>query len=340
MTRRLLGSLLLLTACGAGDQVLDTPDADPAPLPVAHEFPPIPIAAGQEISSQCQSWTVGNDEPLYVNAVDMQAGPGFHHSNWFFVPEDSFAGEDGTWRCSDRDFDTVEAALVGGVLYAQSTQVTAETQQFRPGAAVIVPARSKLVGEVHLLNAGDVPLEPTLRLELRPLRQSEVDTVLLPLELHYFPLRLPAQQRSSFGADCDYEAAYGGPITFSVHYVMPHYHQLGTGMRLEILGGDRDGEAVYQTEGAIGEPLGGTLAEPISLAGARGMRFRCDYDNPRETAVGWGIGDNEMCMALVFTDSEVMWAGGVESGRESLGLDGDVARFGGACDLYTLRARN
>ena len=121
---------------------------------------------------------------------------------------------------------------------------------------------------------------------------------------------------------------------------MPHYHDLGEGMRVELYGGERDGELVFQSDAPVGTPMGGTLDQPIAVTGSRGLRFRCDFNNPRETAVGWGIGDQEMCVALLFTDSEVMWAGGVESGRTPLGDDAGVSRFGGSCDLYPLRARN
>lgn len=317
-------------------------DPQPAPLdPISVAFPAIDVDAGGELSELCQSATLHNDEPLYINTVQMSSGPAWHHSNWFFVPEDSFAGDDGTWPCGDRDFDSVQAALVGGVLYAQSTQATAEAQAFEPGAAVYVPPHSKLIGDVHLLNASDSAVHTAMNLELDLLHEDEVDTILTPLELHYFPLRLPPKQRSSFGSECDYEAAYGGAVDFSIHYVMPHYHNLGVGMRIELFGGDRDGELVFESDSPVGTPMGGTLDHPLSMAGARGLRFSCTYDNPRDQAVGWGIGDQEMCVALVFTDSDVMWAGGVEDSRESLGDAPDgTAEFGGPCTLYTLRARN
>jgi hypothetical protein len=40
------------------------------------------------------------------------------------------------------------------------------------------------------------------------------------------------------------------------------------------------------------------------------IRFYCDFDNPRTTAVTWGVGTNEMCVFLSFTDSEKTWGGG------------------------------
>lgn len=53
----------------------------------------------------------------------------WHHSNWFYVPEDRF-GDDGTWDCRDEDFDMVSADLYGGVVFAQSTQTYEEAFRF------------------------------------------------------------------------------------------------------------------------------------------------------------------------------------------------------------------
>ena len=48
---------------------------------LSHTFPALEVEAGQERNFICQSWTLGNDEPVYVNAAKMTAGPGYHHAN-------------------------------------------------------------------------------------------------------------------------------------------------------------------------------------------------------------------------------------------------------------------
>ena len=88
-------------------------------------------------------------------------GPGFHHSNWLFVPASNpatgvigpFDGPDGTFTCADRGFDQAVAALKGGVLFAQSTQAQHDVQKFPAGAVIQIPAHSKIVATIHLLNA-------------------------------------------------------------------------------------------------------------------------------------------------------------------------------------------
>ena len=86
---RLLALCLTVAACG---------ESPSAPAPQTFEFGPYTLAPGQEITGQCVSVTLGNEEPLYVNAVELTTGAGFHHSNWFWVPDTMFTGEDGTWN--------------------------------------------------------------------------------------------------------------------------------------------------------------------------------------------------------------------------------------------------
>src|SRR5437773_2345323 len=101
---RSLGVLALaIAACGTTE---DT---------VARRYPfgPFTILPSQEISDQCVQISLNNDTELYVNAVELTTGAGFHHSNWFFVPAGdptsgaigTFPGDDGVFTCSDRAFD-------------------------------------------------------------------------------------------------------------------------------------------------------------------------------------------------------------------------------------------
>ena len=109
------------------------------------DFGPFEIAPAQEISDQCVQISLHNSDPIYVNSVELTTGPGFHHSNWLFVPEHIFAGEDGTFVCDDRGYSEAVAAVFGGVLFAQSTQAPHEIQQFPEGVGSSCPIRTKIV---------------------------------------------------------------------------------------------------------------------------------------------------------------------------------------------------
>src|SRR5438874_10659523 len=67
-----------LAACGT--------DVD-STQPHTYLFGPWEQAPGTEDIDLCVAATLHNDQPMYVNAVEMVAAPGLHHSNWMWVPD-------------------------------------------------------------------------------------------------------------------------------------------------------------------------------------------------------------------------------------------------------------
>jgi len=259
------------------------------------------------------SVTLNNDEPLYVNAVELTTGPGFHHSNWFWVPDTEFVGADGTWRCNDRNYDEAVAGIVGGVLFAQSTQAQHEVQSFPPGAATVVPPHARILAGTHLLNIGDEMVSLSLKLTITPI--ASPSKLLTPTSFVNESIALPPQRTSHFTMDCDMDKAHrnvaGKPPTFSFYYALAHYHELGRGLSIEGVRGDGTVATIFSTENSVGDALGGMIDPPFSLDGYPTLRFTCIFDNPRTSTVTWGTGNGEMCTFLAWTDSEYTWAGGV-----------------------------
>lgn len=306
---------------------------------LSHDFGEQTVASGQEIGSLCQSWVLDNDEEIWVNAVEMNNDGAYHHSNWFFVPEAYNDWPTGPWLdCYDEGFHEIDAALAGGVLYAQSTQVRQELQKFQPGAAVHIPPRSRIITVTHLLNYNVTPVTTGLRLDIYTLPRAEVTIPLTPAQLIYSDLAIPGQARSRFGATCDLAASWASvfpsqPFSMKLHYVLPHYHDLGAGFDLTIVGGPRDGERIVDLGAFSSDPFGFAFDPPLDLAGATGLDFGCTFQNPREDVVRWGIGDQEMCEALLFFESPLAFSAGVSRSDAEVVTEGDVQRFTGACNV-------
>lgn len=300
-----------------------TGDAGPV-AQFEHTFPAYDVPIGADVQGICQSWTLGNDEEIWVHEVEMTAGTGWHHSNWMWVPETAFAGDDGTWRCRDRGFDELAATTAGGsVFFAQSTQSTHELQTFPAGAAYRIPPRARIIGSVHLINFSGAELSTDLTFRIGAVAPAEVITVLRPLALDARGIDLAPRSTTRVVTECDLRRANLGPLDFSVYYVLPHYHALADGLRVEIFGGDRDGEVVFETTGGIGNALGGPLTPPLHLGGATGLRVSCLYRNDGEATVTYGPGaDDEMCTILAYTSSSRI-LGGISSAITSRTTEGD-----------------
>lgn len=301
---RRLALLFGLAACG--DDGVDLTQ------PQKYEFGPFDVAAGQEITNLCVSVTLHNDRPFYVNSVELTTGPGFHHSNWFWVPDHLFDGPDGTWACDSRRYDEASAGFEGGVLFAQSTQAQHEIQAFPDGVAIVIPPHSRILAGAHLLNRGDQALSVPISIRLEPIQDPTVK--LAGMGFANESISIPPHRASRFTLECDvagpHQNILSRPVDFSIYYALGHYHDLGTGVTLEAVKADGTSSMFFETVGRTGDILGGPVAPAFSLEGYTKLRFSCNFDNPRDTVVRWGVGDKEMCAFLGFTDSERSWSGG------------------------------
>ncbi|MFO0684746.1 MAG: hypothetical protein U0234_22000 [Sandaracinus sp.] len=304
---------------------------------ITHDFPDQTIAAHAELLRYCRSWTLHNDQDLWVNGVELTQHESSHHSNWTYVPEDMYPGADGIWPCADRGYDQLTAAVAGGVLYAQSTQATHEVQAFPHGAAVRIPAHSTIVSDIHLLNLTDTDVTGHVTMSLYTLPAEQVTIRLTPFHITYQDLALPPHQASRASTTCDirtgFEQQTGGPLSMRLYYSLPHTHALGTRVFLEAVGGPNDGMSLLDVQGAPGEARGIAYTPPIDLSTVNGLRFGCEFFNPTTDVVHWGFGDQEMCEMLGFIESPLAFEGRV--GTTSMtGTDGTMATQTGDCTMF------
>jgi hypothetical protein len=302
---------------------------------LVHDFGNLTLSPRREIASQCVAWTLNNDAPIYVNKVTLSNGGAYHHSNWFVVPEDLYPGPDGFFTCRDRGFDEVASAVSGTVIFAQSTQSLTEDQQFAQGAVIKVPPRHKVVAGIHVLNLQNREHTTYLRMSLGLVHPNDVDVILAPFRLTYLSLDIPPESEARFTTECDlasfFESVVDRPFDLKLYWVLPHYHELGNHFNVEILGGPRDGESIHRLDTFNAEPNGKALDPPLDLTGATGLRLTCGFRNPRDKSVGWGIGDQEMCVMLGLADSDVLMDASASGENIVDGTMDGIVRNHGAC---------
>src|SRR6187431_1156593 len=104
---------MLDPSTGGDDESTGDPvDPGPDSAVITHAFGGTTVFASDEVQT-CVSWTLANEEALYVQAVTLANLSGFHHSNWFVVPDDVYEGDDGFWPCATRDYEELGAATAG-----------------------------------------------------------------------------------------------------------------------------------------------------------------------------------------------------------------------------------
>lgn len=303
--------------------------------PLSHDFPELTVKPGEEQIGSCRSWTLGNDEEIWVNAVELVQTEDSHHSNWVFVPDDELDGPDGVWPCGERGYDFYVAISLGGLVYAQSTQAAHEVQKFAPGAAVRIPPHARIISDIHLLNTSQAPVTGHAALTLYTLDAPAVTTKLSAWHIEYDALGIPPHATSRFTGHCavaaDVSAKTGKPFAPKVHYVLPHTHTLASGFFAKVMGGPNDGVSMLDLGTFNGEAHGKLFDPPVDLAGADGIEFTCQYANPRETYVGWGFGSQEMCELFGFAEDSPFFQARVSTGKPD-GTSADGAQlFSGSC---------
>lgn len=328
--------VLALVGCSSHDKCDPTKEA----CRIEADVSTMTVPAGHEDEDTCQSWTLNNPTELWVNQITQHNDGGYHHANWFFVPDDQFTVPDGLWKCSDQNFSELVAALIGGYLFALSTQSHDEVQTLPTGSAIRIPPYSRVIGSSHLLNAADDPVTTTMHIALDTIPPPEVTAKLAPARIQYHDLHLDPTARSSFTTECTFDDAYmknvGVPLHYQLMYTLSHYHKLGAYTQLSIVGGPRDGEVLMRHDGN-GDNYGNAIDNPVDLGaiGARGLRLTCGFDNPRTVQVGWGIGDQEMCVVALQAVTEIGFDGDVVAGAgQKVGVTGDgEVQYQGPCTL-------
>jgi hypothetical protein len=334
-------AILALAAAACGDGTDEPTEPEQLEGEITYDFGPFTIAPNQEVNDSCIQITLHNETYVNVNVVELTTGPGFHHSNWFFVPDRDFAGPDGTFVCDDRGFDQALAAIKGGVFFAQSTQSPHEIQSFPPGVAVRIPPKHKLVAQIHLLNASDNPLQLSPNVKATYLKDKDVVTRLAGLSFQNAALALPPNMNSRFSVECDlteaHVRAFGRNPDFKIYYALAHYHELGTGLSVEAVKTTGEKTTIYNTRASVGDSLGGRIDPVFDLTGYAKVRLTCDFYNPRAQVVGWGVGDQEMCVFLAFTDSTYHFGGGVleEGAPQRPMMVGNTMTYENDCVIFS-----
>ena len=180
----------------------------------------------------------------------------------------------------------------------------------------------------------------TASMAIHSIPEADVRVKLTPFRMTYHDLHIPAGTVSDFSTSCEIATTYANTleqaVKFRLFYVLSHYHGLGSGFRLKVHGGAQDGMVIHERdENVDSDTMGRAFDPPIELADIGQLEFGCQFDNPRAVDVGWGIGDQEMCVMAGFAETDMAFDASVGDGTGSMvGVDGEgVTRFTGPCNM-------
>jgi hypothetical protein len=185
-------------------------------------------------------------------------------------------------------------------------------------------ARARIIGDVHLLNASTAPITTQIHFDVYTIPAETVKVELQPMAFTNLTLDIAPAMETHARMAC----AVPQP-DFDVYYVLPHFHELGAAMQIDVVGGGLDGQKLFRSAGSAGEGRGQTFDPPFLVRGASSLAITCEYDNPRPTSVGYGVGDQEMCVALLYSNGRK--SGGLSAVNLTTSDSGGIHRTDGQC---------
>jgi hypothetical protein len=222
---------------------------------------------------------------------------------------------------------------VGGLVLAESTQATHQTQVFANNAVVHIPPHAKIISDIHLLNTSMTSVTGHATLTLYNVDPTTAGPKLSSWHIEYDALNIAPHTSARFTGTCPVASAVtSAGYTFApkLYYLLPHFHTLATNFTAEVLGGSKDGTSLINVPAFDGEPHGQMFDPPIDMSDASGFTFACQYDNTRDTTVGWGFGTGEMCELFGFAADTPFFQSPVSTGQAA-GTDGNVLLYDGDC---------
>jgi hypothetical protein len=284
---------------GDGPSQLDLPEPPKAGFRLV--MTPVELDPGEE-QTFCVAWPFPAQKRDLVYAAKIYTSGGLHHSNVYSSVIDPQLGNNPYPGCHP-GADDVFAQIGEGipdVLFANSTQVQgAETLLFPAGMAYRLHLDREVVANVHLLNTTPEPITAEVVYDFYTMPEDALEEELVPLVLDNEVIDVPAMQTGTSEADCP---VWNGSIVS----LMPHNHEFTDRFLVETIDANEQSTVIYEKTGFDTDTDIAVFDEPISLDSVDRLRFSCRYVNTKSEPLGYGLGDQEMCILFgyMFPPSE------------------------------------
>jgi hypothetical protein len=267
---------------GDGDAMTPRVDASPGDIEILDVMiGPITVDAGEE-DTVCVVVPLGNVDVAAILSVETELSAGTHHVIVHLSDEPAQPTPVGCGAFAGSSHDDI-------VFIAQ--QPTAELV-YPSGTALYVDANQNVHLEMHFFNylPGDTAdVQARVRIEL--LRDPPTD--LSPVDLLFTGGPGGAIPPMSTATWQSFNPVPDGDAIFAL---TTHMHSLGVRGTIYRATGESDPnpELLYETTSWDEAPL--EFYEPFTLDEGEGLLLRCEYDNPTDEPVGFGLGfADEMC---------------------------------------------
>jgi hypothetical protein len=252
------------------------------------------IAPGEDVE-YCEIGELPGDpgETYYVGAVELANAPHSHH----FVVATALPGSDADValralnlgdkvQCNGTNYEWPQDGLV----FVASAQTPYIERKFPKGVGSVLHGNQRIVFDYHYLNTGDTETHAESAMNVHLVDGSSIEHIATAFSFFNFTVDVPPHESGTFTAECHFKD------DLMVTSLLRHTHQQGRDFSVWYSGGDRDGQHIWTSHDWKNEP-GYDFTSPTLVKANEGFRFECDFDNPNDSELRYGIkGTDEMCI--------------------------------------------
>jgi hypothetical protein len=243
---------------------------------------------------------LGNAADIYVNRIQTMMRPLSHHFVLYAIDPTMAPGFPCTpapnvvrdIRNADGSMNLLNMIPMACHVFVAGAMSQTSDYQFPAGTALRLPSSMSIDVNVHYVNrtAGEIPGEAYANLYTVP--AAAVQNVAHTLNLSNTNITLPAGKTTTL------TKTFTMSQTTTVFMLTSHMHALGTRFQIQIVGGARDGELVYDN-GDWEHPQQLTFTQPLVLQKGQGLKSIITWNNTTDHVVGFGLQSTDE-MGIVF----------------------------------------
>ena len=300
----------ILAGAPSSGNVVDLGLLDDTERYEAPEFEPLPVPTSG-IQFHLGPWDVApnfereffyyeplnNDQPLFVNRVDMAMRPGSHHLILYdlsdnipeiLVPEPQVFRE---IRDANGNYIPSTLMITSHLNFVTGTQWPRRTYHYPPGVAMRIPADAGFDINAHYVNRSSEIIQGEIYANLHTVDSSQVEHVAERLFMNNVDINLPPNATTTLNK------TFVVDKKVQIFQLFSHAHEHMTEFRVFIDGGPRDGELVYIAYDWEHPPIL-ELNPTLTLEAGQGLRLQATYNNDTNSTINFGFLSSDEMMIL------------------------------------------
>jgi hypothetical protein len=233
---------------------------------------------------------LGNTAPVYINHIHTKMRPNSHHlliytldtsTPAFMIPPFNQIRD---LRNPDGSYNSATENLMLYHNFVGGSMIEEDDYHFPPGVGLLLPAHAGIDVNSHFVNYTGAAIEGEAYANLYTVDPANVQYPAQTLLLSNNAIALPANKQTvvTYTQTNDY------PVKVNIFMLTSHYHSHGQKFQIQIVGGARDGEIIYESTD-WSHPLEKVFDPPVVLNQGEGIRSVVTYLNNTTSDIQFGF---------------------------------------------------